>query len=396
MEALFPSVSYRAETSLSDRLPLPTMTRFTEWPDEEGSSADKFSDLDLDICPNCETRDNFDESDSLTCMSCGYIIMRTFDNSAEYRYFANDDRGADPTRVGAPQDPLLPQASLGTVILGNKGTKSMYKVRKYHSWNTVPYKERSIIQAHERINLIGLNHGINQSVIEQVRSMYITLQEIGGRQGLSRDAMLAGCMYLVLKQTGSPRKPKEIADYFGISSAIFTKALKQMQELLAQARQRGEITITKAKVQNASTRATEYIELPLSKLPLSRTQMDTMRLICMKLAEKATDAGLGQENMPPSLAAGCIAFIFKRSEVLEIPLQRIAEVCEISLATLQKCLRRLEQHAEELEECFGKSPLVAVAVGVVFVCVRIRTFPPTPLGNTCSCHVHHVALRVIH
>jgi transcription initiation factor TFIIB len=363
MEALFPSVSHRTETSLSDRLPLPTTTRFTEWPDEEGSSADKFSDLDLDICPNCETRDNFDEADSLTCMSCGYVIMRTFDNSAEYRYFANDDRGADPTRVGAPQDPLLPQASLGTVILGNKGTKSMYKVRKYHSWNTVPYKERSIIQAHERLNLIGLNHGINQSAIEQVRSMYITLQEIGGRQGLSRDAMLAGCMYLVLKQTGSPRKPKEIADYFGISSAIFTKALKQMQELLAQARQRGEITTTKAKIQNASTRATEYIELPLSKLPLSRTQMDTMRLICMRLAEKATEAGLGQENMPPSLAAGCIAFIFKRSEVLEIPLQRIAEVCEISLATLQKCLRRLEQHAEELEECFGKSPLVAGAVG---------------------------------
>jgi transcription initiation factor TFIIIB Brf1 subunit/transcription initiation factor TFIIB len=170
-------------------------------------------------------------------------------------------------------------------------------------------------------------------------------------------------MYLVLKQTGSPRKPKEIADYFGISSAIFTKALKQMQELLAQARQRGEITKSKAKIQNASTRATEYIELPLSKLPLSRTQMDTMRFICMKLAEKATEVGLGQENMPPSLAAGCIAFIFKRSEVLEIPLPRIAEVCEISLATLQKCLRRLEQHAEELEECFGKSPMGVVAVG---------------------------------
>ena len=79
--------------------------------------------------------------------------------------------------------------------------------------------------------------------------------------------------------------------------------------------------------------------------------MEKMLFICTKLAEKAADVGLGQENMPPSLAAGCIAFVFKRSEAIEVPLNKIAEVCEISLATLQKCLRRLEQHSESLEAC---------------------------------------------
>ena len=138
-----------------------------------------------------------DLSELVTCKSCGYVISRPFDTTAEYRFFSNDDRGGDPTRVGAAQDPSLPQASLGTVILGSYGAaaKTMYKVRKYHTWNTVPYKERSLIQANERLTLIGLNHGINQSAIEASRSLYITIKEIGGRQGLSRDAMLAGCMY---------------------------------------------------------------------------------------------------------------------------------------------------------------------------------------------------------
>ena len=45
------------------------------------------------------------------------------------------------------------------------------------------------------------------------------------------------------------------------------------------------------------------------------------------------------------------AFVFKRSEVIDIPLPKIAEVSEISLATLQKCLRRLEMHSEILETC---------------------------------------------
>jgi transcription initiation factor TFIIB len=351
MESLFPKFSGASEGTL----PFPSydpLKKLSEWPSDESSSAHEFTDFDMDTCPNCKKVDTIDEDELITCTACGYVIARPFDNSAEYRYFANDDRGGDPTRVGAPQDPLLPQASLGTVILGSfKGAKSMYKVRKYHSWNTVPYKERSLIQAHERLTLIGLNYGFNNSAIEEVRNMYITLQEIGGRQGLSRDAMLAGCMYLVLKKSGSPRKPKEIADNFGLSSAIFTKALKQMQELMALARQRGELDTTKAKIQNASTRATEYIELPLSKLPLSRSQMDNMLFVCTKIAEKADENGLSQENMPPSLAAGCIAFVFKRSEVIDIPLSKIAEVSEISLATLQKCLRRLEQHADTLESC---------------------------------------------
>ena len=103
--------------------------------------AKPLSDLDIDTCPHCEMQDCFDASELLSCKSCGYIISRPFDSSAEYRFFSNDDRGGDPTRVGAPQDPTLPQASLGTVILGGYGaTKSMYKVRKYHTWNAVPYR----------------------------------------------------------------------------------------------------------------------------------------------------------------------------------------------------------------------------------------------------------------
>jgi transcription initiation factor TFIIB len=308
-----------------------------------------------DICPFCSAKDSMDLDTLMTCKSCGYVISRPFDVTAEYRFFSNDDRGGDPTRVGAPQDPSLPQASLGTVILGSYGSgKNMYKVRKYHTWNTVPYKERSLIQANERLTLVGLNHGINSSAIESCRTMYVTIKEIGGRQGLSKDAMLAGCVYLVLKESGSPRKPKEIAEIFGLSSATFTKALKQLQELLAMARQKGLIGTAKAKTSASSTKAVEYIALPLSKLPLQRTQAEHLTTLCIRIADQVEELGLGQENMPPSLAAGCIAFVLKRCEVLDIPLTQIAEVSDISIATLQKCLRRLELHAADLERFFTK------------------------------------------
>ena len=328
---------------------LPTIKdTFESWEDEERTPAPL---LDIDTCPHCFNTDCLYSTDLITCKECGYIVSRPFDNTAEYRYFSQEDRGGDPTRVGAPQDPRLPEASLGTVILNGYGTaKAMYRVRKYHSWNTVPYKERSFIQTCERLSLIGLNHGINQSIIEESKNLYTTLQTIGGRQGLSRDALLSSCLYMSLKQSGSPRKPKEIADIFGISSATFTKALKQMQEIMALARQKGLLQMnTTNKPSQSSTKAIEYIQLPLSRLPIPRTQNEHLYTLCIRIAEKAEEAGLSQENMPPSLAAGCVAFVIKRCDSLKIPIAKIAEASEISVATLQKCLRRLESYSDILE-----------------------------------------------
>ena len=324
----------------------PINESFESWKEEEKAPA-----LDMDTCPQCFNVDCLYTTDMVTCRECGHIVSRPFDNTAEYRYFSQEDRGGDPTRVGAPQDPRLPVASLGTVILHGYGTaKAMYRVRKYHSWNTVPYKERSFIQTCERLSLIGLNSGINQSIIEESKNLYTTLQDIGGRQGLSRDALLSACLYMSLKQAGSPRKPKEIADLFGLSSSTFTKALKQMQEIMAMARQKGLLAKTTTnQPSQSSTQAVEYIQLPLSRLPLPRSQMEHLFTLCKRIAEKADQAGLSQENMPPSLAAGCVAFVMKRCESVSIPLAKIAAASEISVATLQKCLRRLESYRDVLE-----------------------------------------------
>lgn len=324
---------------------------FESWKEDEEEDAQSKKQIDLDTCPNCFNTDCLYTSDLVTCKECGHIVSRPFDNTAEYRYFSQEDRGGDPTRVGAPQDPRLPEASLGTIILNGFGTgKAMYRIRKYHSWNTIPYKERSFIQTCERLSLIGLNKGINQYIIEESKNLYVTLQDIGGRQGLSRDALLSACLYTSLKQSGSPRKPKEIAEIFGLSSATFTKALKQMQEVMALARQKGVLQQTTTnKPSQSSTKAVEYIQLPLSRLSLPRAQVEHLFTLCKRIAEKADEIGLSQENMPPSLAAGCVAFVIKRCDELKIAVSKIAEASEISVATLQKCLRRLESYSEVLE-----------------------------------------------
>jgi transcription initiation factor TFIIIB Brf1 subunit/transcription initiation factor TFIIB len=282
--------------------------------------------------------------DLLTCTRCGTIQGRQLDTTAEYRFFSNDDRGCgDPSRIGAPLDHRLPQSSMSTVILPSRGnsTKAMAGIRRYHQWNMLPYKERTLLSAFDRLSIVATNHGFSNSIVEEAKEFYITLNELCDRRGLSRDSLLASCVYTALKKAGSPRKPQEVGAMFSLSHASFTKAFKFFQEVYSMAVQRGLLRVADAPSVMGSTRAADYVQVALSKLPIARADYQRLSAEAVALADNVEVDGLSPENTPPSLAAGVVAYVCERWRPGEIPLARIASACSVSIATLQKCLRRL-------------------------------------------------------
>ena len=307
-------------------------------------------------CPVCEsTRDDWDIEDSCVCKRCGEVLNTQIDQSAEYRFFSAEDRsGNDPCRVGAPTDIRFPSSNLGTIILlksqgGNaSNARAMNRIRRYHTWNMIPYKERSLLQVFEQFALASLNNGINGKAIDTAKQLYIQLVEHCDRRGMSRNCVVASSVYAALKIVGEPRKPKEIADMFHLTTAQFTKSYKYFQEVLAMAKQRGQISKELAPASAPSTKASNYITHPLSKLPISRSQYSEIQAHAISVADKAEELLVSPENMPPSLAAGTIAFVLQRTGYQDIPLERIASVCNVSEGTLQKCLKRLEVAKDSL------------------------------------------------
>ncbi len=295
-------------------------------------------------CSGCGAEEDLLVNDDIiSCTKCGEVIARPLDASAEYRYFGVEDRGGgDPSRIGAPSDPRLPQSSLGTVILPQGNSYSMGKLRRYHQWNMLPYKERALLGAFDRLSLAATNHGISASIMEDAKELYVKLNGFCDRRGLSRDSLLASCVYTSLKRAGSPRKPQDVGTMFSLSHASFTKAFKFFQEVLAQATQKGLLSERWTPSNLTSTRAADYVAVPLSKLPISRAEYNKMVDEAQALAERAEREGMSPENTPPSLAAGIVAYICERHRKGEIALARIASACDVSLATLQKCLRRLQ------------------------------------------------------
>ena len=343
MSCLLPSVFHPKKLSLN--------AKEEEWFSSLKSSGPK--EHDTLRCPTCgSTRDDWDIDEQTTCTQCGEVLDTFLETGAEYRFFNSEDRsGSDPSRVGAPTDIRFPSSNLGTIILlkGNgANSKTMNRIRRYHTWNMIPYKERSLLQVFEQFAIASINNGINGKAIDTAKELYIQLVEHCDRRGMSRNCVVASSIYAALKIVGEPRKPKEIADMFHLTTAQFTKAYKYFQEVLAMAKQRGQLSMELAPANLASTKASNYITSPLSKLPISRSQYPSIQIACVEVADKAESLLVSPENMPPSLAAGTIAFVLQRTGYTEIPLEQIASVCNVSEGTLTKCLKRLDGAKDSL------------------------------------------------
>jgi transcription initiation factor TFIIIB Brf1 subunit/transcription initiation factor TFIIB len=341
----------------------PGMARVTNPIDEH---FDKFFDMEAGIeknrpvkeerCPSCQSED-LEHEELCVCKSCGEVIETPLDMGAEFRFFGAEDRSSnDPCRVGAPTDTRFPSSTLGTMILmkttgGNASNRiAMARVRRYHTWNLLPYRERALLQVFEQLALTATNYGLDGRTIDKAKELYIKLVEHCDRRGMSRTSVVASCIYSALKMVGQPRKPVEIADMFHLSSTQFTKSFKYFQEVLSMANQRGLLGENAVPAGLSSTRASDYVAHPLSLLPVSRLAFLKIQSTAKQIAMMAEDRELCPENMPPSLAAGVLAYVLPKMGHPEITNERIANVCGVSEGTLMKCLRKLEAARETLKE----------------------------------------------
>lgn len=317
-------------------------------------------------CENCDTDENIKMlNDTILCTRCGEVFEHMLDQGPEYRWFSGDDRNTDPTRVGAPQNPLLPESSLGTTMLLRKHHgNAMRKIKRYHTWNLMPYRERNLWSIFEGLHVRAINAGIGVGVLEEAKRLYAQLSALCVCRGTQKEALLAACLYESLKRSGTPRRPKDIGVIFQINIRYVTKGLKQFANLL-NLDERTVVPATKqpatpvkpvtvesrrAKWDNISRSTTtyeHYIEPFVAKLEAPRQLTGTLVALTRQICSRADDMGICPENTPPSLTAAALALACNCLTVQKT-IQEIAAVCDISVVTLHKCLKRLDTWKQNL------------------------------------------------
>jgi transcription initiation factor TFIIIB Brf1 subunit/transcription initiation factor TFIIB len=333
--------------------------------------SDNTAPLTAYICPDCLTDRWIEiEEDEAICMACCITLGFNVDSSAEYRWFGSEDRNPDPTRVGNPLNPLLPESSLGTRIMVKPGeSRVMRKIRQYHLWNVMPYRERTLWNVFEMLQVRASNAGISAAIVEETKQLYAQVSPLCICRGQQKDALMAACLFESLKRHDTPRRPAEIAEVFKINLKLITRGVKQFSGLLDEhlhAAARKAVVVgnaavpeeTKLKstpvtiappsapivmtpVATPSTSFRHYLEPAILRLETPRALIATMYDYASRFGNALDELGVCPETTPPSLAACSLSLACQKVGLTKTS-QDIASVCGISMATLQKCLKRIE------------------------------------------------------
>lgn len=302
-------------------------------------ASESIPDKITDSCPECNSNSHIvHEKDMTICKNCDVLVSYALDSGPEYRWFGSDDRSPDPTRVGGPINPLLPESSLATRILWRSGDcKAMRRIRQFHLYSAMPSRERTLWNVFEIMNVRATNAGISHAILEESKQLYSQISPRCILRKPQRDALLAACVFESLKRHGSARRPKDVADMFSVDHSLITRALKQFSELLEE--HSHEHPVEKETPLTSSTIFSDYIEASLVRLTIPRTMTAGVVAAAVQLGTKVDELGICPETTPPSLAALSVALA---CEQMEHPksMSAIAAALDISVATLSKCLKR--------------------------------------------------------
>jgi transcription initiation factor TFIIIB Brf1 subunit/transcription initiation factor TFIIB len=293
----------------------------------------------------------------------------------------------------------MPQSSLGTIMLTygsgrGSGSKTMNRIKRYHGWNQMPYRERKLWTVFDSLQIRATNAGISTAAIEEAKELYAQLTASASCRGQEQlDSMLAACLWESLKRHDTPRMPKDVAEIFQIPLRNVTRGIKQFQHTLA-IRISSEKTDTYAGIKEGPKAVTtlggsaaaaavssesvpikesdeditaranrrravwqkmvartttyeDFIDPFLTNLSISRTS--TLERMVRDVCQRTETYMVVPENTPPSLTASVIAFCCAHLKIT-IDIADIASVCGISAVTIQKCLKRLQAQKEKLLE----------------------------------------------
>jgi transcription initiation factor TFIIIB Brf1 subunit/transcription initiation factor TFIIB len=286
------------------------------------------------------------------------------------------------------------------MLLRKHHGNAMRKIKRYHTWNLMPYRERNLWSIFEGLHVRAINAGIGVGVLEEAKRLYAQLSALCVCRGTQKEALLAACLYESLKRSGTPRRPKDIGVIFQINIRYVTKGLKQFANLLnldersaavvASGKQKQQkqaaaiasidvldaaaatasattatapavpspavvqkpvsVESRRAKWDNISRSTTtyeHYIEPFVAKLEAPRQLTGTLVALTRQICARADDMGICPENTPPSLTAAALALACNCLSVQKT-IQEIAAVCDISVVTLHKCLKRLDTWKQNL------------------------------------------------
>jgi transcription initiation factor TFIIB len=290
------------------------------------------------LCKTCDSVLIIMEDGFPTCTngSCGIIYRNTLDYSPEWRFFGADDKNTnDPTRCGNPINPLLVESSFGCKLLCNTKTSyEMKKISKWTSWQSMPYKEKSLYDEFQFITTMAQNAGIPKIFIDDAMVIHKDISEQKMFRGLNRDGIKSASIYISCRLNGCPRTAHEIAEIFKLDKPSATKGCSMAVNILSNIERN---VSTEFQSDLCTTTPSSFIERFCSMLGINAE----LTMLSKFIANKIEKNNIITDNTPHAIAAGIIYFVSQACK-LSVTKTDIYLKCGVSEVTINKCFKKME------------------------------------------------------
>lgn len=286
------------------------------------------------VCKNCKSINLVIDNAKghMVCTDCAVINEEFLDENPEMSN--NDGDGSNNSRYGAPSSYFFPKSSLGTKIV----SKGYNRISLLQKQGQMPYKEKSLMDVLETIQLKCKKYVITQSIIDSAKILYKKVSESvhakGKRKGksiimrcINRRSMIAACLFHACKLQKETRSPKEIADIYDLEIKHVNRGCRKFCDI---------IDANTLFYQIKSSQSSDFIERFAKKLNIDKQYIN----ISKDVSNNIHKLDLASTHEPPSVAAGCILLVTQYYNI-QLSKKQISDIFGISDVTISKTFRKI-------------------------------------------------------
>jgi transcription initiation factor TFIIB len=266
----------------------------------------------------------------IICPECGVVVGdRLVDVGTEWRSFSNERSGTDPSRVGAPENPILGTGDLSTSIMvgfgASESSQGLANAQRKNTNNT----ERQLNQAMGIIRDMSERIHLTRPIQDSAAKVFKQILDSKALRGRSNEAQAAACLYFACRKEGVPRTFKEICAVSRVSKRDIGKCFKLILKTL-------ETSIEQITSADFMSRFCGNLNLHVS-----------VQAAATRIAKKAVELDLVAGRSPISIAAAAI-YMASQASSEKRTAKEIGEIAGAAEQTVRQTYKLLLPRAKEL------------------------------------------------
>ncbi|CAI4223626.1 unnamed protein product [Auanema sp. JU1783] len=266
----------------------------------------------------------------IICPECGLVVGdRLVDVGTEWRSFSNERSGTDPSRVGAPENPLLSGSDLSTSIAIGFGSSDSDNSLANSQRKSMNNTDRQMNQAMSVIREMSERIHLTKNIQDMAAKLFKEVLDGKALKGKNNEAQAAACLYIACRKDDVPRTFKEIC----AASRVSKKEIGRCFKLIIKSMETNLKQITSA----------DFMSRFCARLNLS----NSVKVCATRIAKRAVDMDLVAGRSPISIAAAAI-YMASQASAEKKTAKEIGDIAGAAEVTVKQTYKLFYPRAGEL------------------------------------------------